>query len=629
MIRFNKIRVQLQLTMGLLIVFTIGALGIFHFNTVKRSLLNDYREKHFYTVLEASKSSFQSILQKAIETSELLAEDPTIVSWFKGKEKDDDLKQLALQRLDYLYKNYKYSTVFAVSNLTNNYWKEGFELMDVISEEDSDDCWFFEGLENKIKTTLNFDYNRELNKTVLFVNVLMGDLEDPLGIAGVGVNPSVLIDEFNKHKISENTILWLADEKGKVLISERVDQINKPLQDYLPEQVVHNIIENGNASVISEAVINNKKVEVAFMPIATTRYKLVVMVPDEELVPVLRLIEQQTLMFSVVFLLITLVVVSILSRTITLPLLRLKVQSESLAEGRLDYEPDPALIKRVDEIGVLAKTFDGMRKQLSEDIIEMNKLNERLVNEKNHLKETNQQLNKALASASESERLTQSFLANISHEIRTPMNSIMGFSELIEVTEVGSNDYKQYASLVVKSGQQLLSILDSIINLSKIESGVLKPSWGRINISVLVKETYEIYHVLAKNRGLKMVLSLERNEKDLEIHTDAILLQQVLNNLIQNAIKYTNAGFVKIGCYEKEDQLIIYVEDTGIGMSLKDMEYIFEPFRQIDNIHSKKTVGAGLGLAIVDKIAKILGGTIEVSSQPKKGSRFTVKLPRS
>ncbi len=627
MFRFIKIRSQLQIALGALVVLIIVVLGLVHYNSVKRSVINKYKEDQvLLTILKAAQSEFQSRLNRAIETSESLADNLTIISWFENNEVSDDYKNLSLNYLDNLHKQQKYPTVFAVNAITLNYWRENYDLLDVLSKDDSDDSWFFDALSRKVKTSLNFDYNRELNRTILFINVLMYSADSVVGIAGVGVDPTILMSDFEEHKPSKDSRLWLVDNKGKVTMSSNIEEINNPLNDLLPESFIDLLLRGEEKKIISDQKVSGRDVELAFIPLANTRYKMVMMTPDEQLFPILSMIRNQTFYFSLIFLFLTLLVVSLLSKKITKPLRRLQYLSEHFTEDNLQIKIDDDLIKRRDEIGLLALAFKTMNNQLVTFIEKVKQTNIELEEEKKQLNIANEQLNDALHKASESERLTQSFLANISHEIRTPMNSILGFSQLLEYAEIDSEEHKLYASHVVRGGQQLLSILDSIINLSKIESGIIKPKKEQVFINKILAETFELYNLLAQQKGLKMNLKVDLNNDDCYIVSDKALFQLVLNNLVSNAIKYTNKGSVEIG-YKLEKKIVeFYVSDTGIGISNRDIETIFKPFRQVQFNHLETTGGAGLGLAIVSKVLHVIGGTIRVDSEPGLGSTFYVKM---
>jgi len=620
--RFKKINTQLQIFLGILVVFIISISGFFHYKSVRRSLLVETSERQLLTVLKASQSNFSATLERAIETSELVAEDPTIIKWFQGNEQNEDLKKLSLQRLNYLYSHYDYSTVFAVSAFTKNYWREKYERLDVLSVDDDDDSWFFNTLKNKVKTTLNYDFNRELDASILFVNVIMGDVSSPYGIAGVGVDPGILMSEFDKHKPSEASRLWLIDDDGKVIMSSVLEEINQSVYNILPRNEIELTISTSAEGIINSTKLDKKEVELAYMKMEGIPYRLIMIVPVEDLFPVLKIIRVQTFWFSLLFLLVTLVVVSFLSRSITKPIQRLIIDSDKIGSGEINLPIETELLQRVDEFGSLARAFDHMRVQLAQYIDKLELANDDLSVEKKQLKI-------ALEKASQSERLTQSFLANISHEIRTPMNSILGFSQLLEYADVETGEYKNFVTHIVKGGQQLLLILDSIINLSKIESGVVKPKYSTFSLIDVLEETYLLFIPVAEQAGLTLEFKDKPKDGCVTFESDQALFQLILNNLISNAIKYTHNGKVSMGVNCGDDNVEIYIADTGIGIPDDEKEAIFEPFRRVENKLVDIASGAGLGLAIVKKLVHILDGVIKVESRINKGTTFYLSFSKN
>lgn len=249
-----------------------------------------------------------------------------------------------------------------------------------------------------------------------------------------------------------------------------------------------------------------------------------------------------------------------------------------------------------------------------------------LKEEQNHLLEVNEKLVIARDKATESERLTKAFLTNISHEVRTPMNSIIGFAQLIEMDQVSKQDTLHYASLMIKGGKQLLSILDSIIQLSKMESGMVKPANEPFDVFTLLRETHELMLPLAQKAGLLFQLTINAPVQHHRISSDRLLLQQVLNNLISNAIKYTPDGEVQLIGECTGQMLKITVKDTGIGVDEADKEAIFKPFRQ-EKHRLYIESGAGLGLATVKKIVEVLQGRVWLETNQPKGTIFYVELP--
>ncbi len=252
-----------------------------------------------------------------------------------------------------------------------------------------------------------------------------------------------------------------------------------------------------------------------------------------------------------------------------------------------------------------------------------------LKKEKDKLKHSNSELLVALDKAAESGRLTKAFLANISHEIRTPMNSILGFVEILKMDEVEAKDKGVYAGHILTSGQQLLAILDNIVNLSKLESGFAKPQVEEIDARVVMRETYELFHLIAKKANLSFYLKLPDEDVDMTIISDVVMLHQILNNLVSNAIKYTPQGSVTLGCTLQTDTLEFFVNDTGVGIPEKYRAMIFEPFKQVDRAHSLAAGGAGLGLAIANRLVIAMGGKMWVESEFQKGSVFYFTCPHA
>ena len=249
-----------------------------------------------------------------------------------------------------------------------------------------------------------------------------------------------------------------------------------------------------------------------------------------------------------------------------------------------------------------------------------------LNNEHYKLIQLNEELIIARDKATESERLTKAFLTNISHEVRTPMNSIIGFAQLLELDEASKEDRIRYASLMIKGGQQLLSILDSIIHLAKMESGVVKPVDDEIDIYLLMRETYELMLPMADGAGLQLKLRIDDDSSSKMIKMDRLLLQQVLNNLVSNAIKYTPDGEVILTASCQTNDLKFSVTDTGVGIDEGDKESIFKPFRQVKH-RTQIASGAGLGLATAKRIVEVLQGRIWHEANNPKGSVFHVEIP--
>ena len=225
------------------------------------------------------------------------------------------------------------------------------------------------------------------------------------------------------------------------------------------------------------------------------------------------------------------------------------------------------------------------------------------------------------------DRLTSEFLATVSHELRTPLNSVIGYAELILGGLNGplEAEMQQDVEAIYENGQQLLRLVNDLLDLAKIEAGRLELELVRIEPAGLLEAAREANARQLAQKGL--ALKVESSPDLPLIWGDPVRLQQVLDNLVSNALKFTEAGEVRLSARREGDWLAIAVTDTGIGISAADRETIFERFRQLDGSFTRRAEGTGLGLAISRHLVRMHGGRIEVESQPGAGSTFRVLLP--
>jgi len=225
-------------------------------------------------------------------------------------------------------------------------------------------------------------------------------------------------------------------------------------------------------------------------------------------------------------------------------------------------------------------------------------------------------------------RAKSEFLANMSHELRTPLNAIIGFSQLIHERILGDaalDRYVEYAGDILHSGQHLLSLIDDILDLSKVEAARLELASEAVSLYEVLQESLGIVRATARGKALELHHAL--NGPDLVI-SDKRVLKQIVINLLSNAVKFTDAGgAVRVALDAgRPGTLVIVVEDNGIGMSQDTMQKLFRPFFQIDASHARRYGGTGLGLAIVKRYAELLAGSIDVESGLGKGTKMTVRI---
>jgi len=238
---------------------------------------------------------------------------------------------------------------------------------------------------------------------------------------------------------------------------------------------------------------------------------------------------------------------------------------------------------------------------------------------------------KAKEKAEQSDRLKTAFLANLSHEIRTPMNAIIGFTELINIGGLSTEKKQEYSNIILHKGKELLTMVDDIIEMAKFESGQINISKSETNLVKLLTELFQYYkhhRTNLKKDKIEIHLSIPPEKSLQHFYTDPGRLQQVMSVLLDNALRFTEKGYIQFG-YELKDakNLMFFVKDTGPGISKDTLKNIFTRFRQIETLSNKKYPGSGLSLSIAKNIVEMLGGKISCESVPGEGSTFYFLLP--
>ena len=244
-----------------------------------------------------------------------------------------------------------------------------------------------------------------------------------------------------------------------------------------------------------------------------------------------------------------------------------------------------------------------------------------------HRKQTEQKLLEQKERAEQSDKLKAAFLANISHEIRTPLNGIIGFADILIQQEISEEDKEQYSNLIHNLSGQLLSIVNDILEISRIETNQIKLSIAPVNINQTLLKLFSSFENQARDKHLTFEMNSELTENQSVVYGDGSRLVQVLTHLLNNAIKFTYSGSIHLGCRLINEKLFFYVKDTGIGIQPENREIIFERFRQVEDTLTRKFGGSGLGLSISKALVELMGGEISVDCDSATGSTFYFTIP--
>ncbi|RKE02580.1 PAS domain S-box-containing protein [Marinifilum flexuosum] len=311
----------------------------------------------------------------------------------------------------------------------------------------------------------------------------------------------------------------------------------------------------------------------------------------------------------------------------------------SMSIGKINTLPTEYLSKAIQSTAKTSSVYIFKHKLASGEIRDVEVYSEAMVFEEkkllfsiihdiSELRKTKQELVIARKKAEESDQLKTAFLANMSHEIRTPLNSILGFTDLISTPDISAKQQELYSKIINSSGEQLLRIIDDIIDISHIESNQLKVSFESVSVNDLIKEIASVFRNTLDSKPENSVEShiyIPDESKDYIIETDTLRFTQICNNLLGNALKFTDEGQIEFGYKTKYDELEFYVKDTGCGIPKDQLNLIFERFAQVTRNEYRE--GNGLGLSITKGLVHLLGGTMSLKSEIDQGSTFFFTIP--
>jgi signal transduction histidine kinase len=304
--------------------------------------------------------------------------------------------------------------------------------------------------------------------------------------------------------------------------------------------------------------------------------------------------------------------------TLVGPIWKLNEAARRIGQGDLEARVDVEE-GMDDELGLLAGTFNEMATAI-------HSREQELRAQADHLARTNKQLEAARREAEEASRTKDMFVATMSHELRTPLNAIIGMLGLMLYSEELQGENKFMAERCTANAERLLSLINNILDLSRITVGRLEIIPVDTDLRAVAQAIETDTSLRVKEKGLDFVVTVDESLPPRIVHDEERIVQ-IATNLIGNAIKFTDSGNVHLNLYRSGDRLIIRVSDTGIGIPASKQDIIFDEFTQVDSSSTRSHAGAGLGLAIVKHLTMLMHGSARVESEPGQGSIFTIELP--
>lgn len=481
----SRLGIKIMLIMGIALFISTASTGLLGYFVSKQILTNKVVSTDIVNLADKKSSELESIIGKAVETSMGLADDPVTLKWFRGGEKDEVLGQLAKQRLTHITKQFGYPSVSAVSRKTFHYWTSNGKLLDTISKNDPHDVWFFNALKSSQKVQINLDYNKELNETFVFLNVLMGNPNRPDGIAGVSLSLSDIARHFVKHDFGDLGQIWLINDQGKIQMGADNEAIGKSLAGNIPERQLNEYISylkskpDYDTHVFEYTDPKDGAISVAVTKIQNTDWITVIKIRrDHWIERELQSIRRGGFYSAGISLLIVMGIIAIVMYRMGKVFTRISQAIVSLGEKNFTYILPESDLKKHDELGDIARGYEKSRKNLAsilakitgdiqQNIENLSSSSAELSQSSKEMQQTSDNIAEDIEDSASELNETNHTVQKIAHTIHDIANQIEGIQKS---ADLASDNATQGAGALEKTKSTMAKIEESS---RKIE-GIIK-----------------------------------------------------------------------------------------------------------------------------------------------------------
>ncbi|MGD1808144.1 ATP-binding protein [Dapis sp. BLCC M126] len=497
--------------------------------------------------------------------------------------------------------------------------------------------WYQEPFESEISIWSLYIFFSHKTLGMTLSKPVYNELGKLLGVTGIDITLEEIGDFLKNLRVGRTGKIFIVERNGNIVASSTQEQpfqsqgedlvrLNATNSQIPTIQETANYLQNhfGDLNKIQksqhlEFIINDKRHFLQVTPFEDPKAKgldwlIVVIIPEADFMAQINQNTRTTIILCMIALIIAAAIGILTARWVTRPLIALNQAAKDIAQGKWERTVH---FERDDELGELAQSFNSMAGQLKESFQALEKTNAELVVAKEKAEVANQAKSR--------------FIANMSHELRTPLNAILGFTQIMTRSRTLPRDYQENFAIISRSGEHLLTLINNVLEFSKIEAGKITLNEKNFDLYQLLDDIHDMFQLKADGKRLQLLLEREETMPRY-LRTDQVKLRQVLINLLNNAIKFTEVGGVTLRATPIETpdssefkRISFAVEDTGVGIAPEELDKLFEAFVQTET-GKQAQEGTGLGLPISRKFVELMGGDIQVTSQVGKGTTFSFEI---